>query len=81
MDAYQIRFAKSLCDILENRVSELTALLVSTPAPDHSAYSERVGHIKGLKSALQEARDLEERMGKPEAKKEQGATNRRGYED
>lgn len=80
MDAYQARFSKSLCDIIENEIDKLTRLLVSTPAPDHSSYKERAGHIKGLQWALSEARDLEKTMDRPEGQKAAQNTVRQGYE-
>lgn len=82
MDAYQARFSKSLCDILENQAQNLTRLLVSTRAVDHADYTERVGHIKGIEWALKEARDLESRMDRPEGKPDlSDVTQHKRYED
>lgn len=80
MEAYQARFSKTLCDIFENKIDELTNLLVSTRAVDFSGYTERVGHIKGLQWALQEARDLETRLDRPEGQKAAQNTVRQSYE-
>jgi hypothetical protein len=66
MDAFQVRFSTALRAALEAKAVDLTKLLATTPAPDHSSYMERVGRIKGLQDALVEARDIEARMDKPE---------------
>jgi len=79
MDAYQARFSKSLCDLLEIEISSLTRLLVSTPAVDYAAYKERTGHIKGLQWALTTAGELEKNMDRPEGQKTEHIV-RRGYE-
>jgi hypothetical protein len=83
MDAFQVRFSTALRAALEAKASDLTALLVKTPAPDHSSYMERVGRIKGLHDALTEARDIEARMDKPEGPKNGVAENlvRQTYEN
>lgn len=80
MEAYQARFSKTLCGILENKIDELTNLLVSTRAVDFPGYTERVGHIKGLQWALQEARDLEKQMDGPEGKTAAQGLVRQSYE-
>lgn len=68
MDAFQTRLAQQLSAEIEAKVASLTRLLVTTPAPDHSAYMERVGHIKGLEWTLSAARDVEAALSKPEQK-------------
>lgn len=84
MDAFQVRFSNALRDALEAKAADLTKLLATTPAPDHSSYMERVGRIKGLQDALTEARDLEARMDKPEGARNGAADNvtpRQTYEN
>jgi hypothetical protein len=80
VDAYQSRLSKSLAGVLEAKISELTGMLVSTPSPDHSHYSERVGHIKGLQWALKELQDAEEKMSKPEKAETTLQSIRQSYE-
>jgi hypothetical protein len=83
MDAFQIRFSTALRAALEAKASDLTALLVKTPASDHSSYMERVGRIKGLHDAIAEARDIEARMDKPEGARDGSTQNsvRQTYEN
>jgi hypothetical protein len=83
VDTFQVRFSTALRAALEAKAVDLTALLVKTPAPDHSSYMERVGRIKGLHDALTEARDIEARMDKPEGARDGNAQNsvRQTYEN
>lgn len=80
MDAYQTHYASALRDLLEKKIVELTSLLATTMAPDHSSYAERVGHIRGLRFALEEAIELEQRMAQPEQKHATAIEPRRTYE-
>ena len=80
MDAYSKRFASSLSDLLTAKKRELTDLLVSTPAPDHAAYMERVGRIKGVEFAIETASDLETKMSAPD-KVEKPKERHASYED
>ena len=68
MDAFQTRFAQQFSAEIETKIAELTRLLVTTPATDHSAYMERVGHLRGLAWALATAREVEAVLSKPEHK-------------
>ena len=80
MDAYQIRFSSGLQSSLEQKIVELGNLLSTTPAQDHAAYMERVGFIRGIRYALQEAVDLETKLSRPEEKQLSFKTIQRGYE-
>ena len=81
MDAYQARFASSLRALIEAKIVALTELLVTTPAPDYPAYTERVGHIRAMRETLKTMDDVERDLSKGERAEPELAAKRRSYED
>lgn len=81
MDAFQSRFAQTLCDDLEKTIAEQSGRLVETTLPDYPAYRQAIGFIRGLQHALKEARELEQALSRPEKKAELVPLKRvQGYE-
>ena len=66
MDAWQKRFSQVLAAALEAEIVSRTSGLVTTKAADYAAYRERAGVIDGLKLALDQMRELEKDLDRPE---------------
>ena len=66
MDGYQVRFSSELRSRLEKIISSMSDILSTVPVPDYPTYMERVGHIKGLRSVLQEMSDVETAISTPD---------------
>lgn len=69
MDAWQRRFSQALMGLIEKRITDDTEKLVTTRAIDFADYKERVGFIAGMKVILEDARDLEKNLDRPESQK------------
>jgi len=80
MDAFQSRYAQTLCDNLEKTIAEQSEHLISAVAPDYASYRQGVGFIRGLQHALKEARELEQVLSRPDTKPELVQLKRQSYE-
>lgn len=69
MDAWQKRFSQQLIDVIEAKIAQRTSSLVTTKAVDYADYRQRAGFIDGLKEALDDAREIEKNMDRPEGQK------------
>lgn len=75
MDAWQKRFSQALTDAIEAQIVDLTDKLITVKAADYADYCGRREHILGLKEALDEARELEKNMDRPEQREARSAAN------
>jgi hypothetical protein len=80
MDAWQSRFSKMLIATLEAKIVEATTRMAAVRVADYAAYREQFGQIDGLRAALNEARDLEKSIDRPEGQKAAPNMVRQGYE-
>ena len=81
MDSYSNRLSQSLRDVLENRVEELSRKLVTTKALDYADYSQRIGHVQGLRDAISELSEVEQQLGRAENDAERAPLMTRRYEE
>lgn len=81
MDSYSNRLSQSLRDVLENRVEELSRMLVTTKAIDYADYSQRIGHVQGLREAISVLSNVEQQLGRAENDAERAPMMTRRYEE
>lgn len=74
MDRFDSRLIGDYRKRLTAKINEETERLVTTPAPDHAEYKQRVGLVRGLADALVILQDIQDNLGRDEAVQSEGGS-------
>ena len=81
IDGFSNRLSQQVREGLEAKIEELSRKLVTTKAIDYADYCGRIGHVQGLRDALEILTDIEHLLGRAEDNAERAPLMARRYEE